>query len=253
MQFRSARPPQGVASRSRRKWHLEDPGYSAAEGARDPPTPKATQRLHSWSFSEKPHMSFYFRSEIAQTNKASKQPSAALRIVRSTLAWLETRCQKECGNFGINSKIGVLQPSSPYRPCFIWSMVVFQQETGTPCRSGRIYAYVCYVQFTKSTLLPNNQCDIYSNEHLDNMTKAADLEQRENLQPAENSSIIAAWPQAVILLSVKWTAQFPHPADASGRGVVFISLLRVSCYKSIQRLRTYPVTFEPWTTSSNCN
>ena len=180
-------------------------------------------------------MSFYFRSEIAQTNKASKQPSAALRIVRSTLAWLETRCQKECGNFGINSKIGVLQPSSPYRPRFIWSMVVFQQETGTPCRSGRIYAYVCYVQFTKSTLLPNNQCDIYSNEHLDDMTKAADLEQRESLQPAENSSIIAAWPQAVILLSVKWTAQFPHPADASGRGVVFISLLRVSCYKSTQR------------------
>jgi len=35
------------------------------------------------------------------------------------------------------------------------------------------------------------------------MTKAADLEQRESLQPAENSSIIAAWPQAVILLSVK--------------------------------------------------
>ena len=61
-------------------------------------------------------MSFHFRSEIAQTNKASKQPSAALRIVRSTQAWLETRCQKECGNFGIKSKLGVLHLLLPTGP-----------------------------------------------------------------------------------------------------------------------------------------
>lgn len=98
-------------------------------------------------------------------------------------------------------------------------MVVFQQETATPHRSGRIYVYVYYVQFTQSTLLPNNQCDIYSNEHLDNMTEAADLEQRESLQPAENSSNHCC--MATSYLSNE-RAQFPHPdADASGRSAAF--------------------------------